>query len=157
LNKKEYKQMYNYSDLPPNETPNSQGAYPPPPYNPGYYQPQPPYRSSAYSVWRVVGLVFLTWFVLALLIGHHGFFWPLLLIAAFFYFKGRHQWGYRHHHYGRPYYRYNQPPAMPYNYYQAPAQPGYYPPQPPQAYPPTGTPETGWPKPTDAPGPDQNH
>ncbi len=152
--------MYNYSDLPPNETPNSQGAYPPPyQAGPAYYQPQPPFRSPAYSVWRVIGLVFLTWFVLALVIGHHGIFWLLLLIAAIFYFKGRRPWGYRHPHYGRPYYRYNGPePMPPYNYYQAPGQPGYYPPQPPQAYPPTGgTPETGWPKPTDAPGPDRNY
>lgn len=151
--------MNHYSDLPPTENTNSQDFYAPPPYQnaPGYYQPQPPYRPYAYSVWRVIGLVALTWFVLAVLIGHHGFFWLILLVGLFFFFRGRYHWGGHYRPYGRSYYRYNQPNAMPYNYYPNPQQPGYYPPQPPQSYPPTGTGAAGWPTPTAEPGPDQTH
>ena len=147
--------MYPYSNIPQGDNPNPQGAYPPPPYqNPSaYYRPQPPLPQFSYSIWRIVGIIALVWFVMAVLFGHH-LFWPLVVVAAIFFFTRPYRWGGYRWHYGRHYYRrqrYNYPPTY---YYPDSEQPGYYPPQSSQPQPPTGT--TSWPAPGDETRTDRN-
>lgn len=146
--------MYPYNDL-PGDNSNQTGSYPPPPpytypYPDSYqnqrsYYPQQsqmPRRGS--EVWRVIGWILLIWFVGALLIGHHGFLWLLIVLGAIYFFSRRNRFdGYRRwHHYGKMhYYPHSRPQASNYSYYPPQEQPGYY-------YPPQPTNSgSGWPTP----------
>lgn len=146
--------MYPYNEVPPSSNPNQPGAYPPPPYSyppesAGYYRPQPPFRRGASDVWRVIGIIALIWFVGALLVGHHGFLWFVILAGAFFYFRsrGRHGFGGRRgHRYHNSYYQ--QPRSYDTGYYYPPQNPSYnYRPQP-QAG------NSGWPTPNNPSDPE---
>ncbi len=152
-------QMYSYTDLPPNDNPNPQGAYPPPPYPApnGYYR-----QPNFHPVWRLIGMIALIWLVGAVVFSHHGL-WLIMFFGVMFLFMRSRRWRHDPWHYGRHYHRRNRQAAMPPYYYSNPgSQPGYYPPQPSQPYyyppqpqPPSGT--SNWPAPGEAPGTDHDY